>query len=178
MSLTLGKIFDRSYNVRVSINSSEKNIGVFFTRHNSFVLFDIPKDENAEQTGCIIRTFKNLKESMFVSTFLDMHDFTAKNLDIRNQYNNIKQTYKNDIRNSINETVIMSKIKLNNDDIYDSLVLYGFTLSCYSEDFLFLIAERQFIHRRLERKIVTSTGLQIATPSGLEFLDELSKGDL
>lgn len=174
MSLTLGKIFDRSYNFRVNINDSEKNIGIFFTKHNSFVLFDIPKDDNAAQTGCIIRTFKNLKESTFASNFLDLHDFNGKNLDIRNQYNNIKSDYKNDIRNHINESIILSKYNINNSDVYDSLVVYGFCLSCYTDDFLFLIAERQFIHKKLERKIVTSTGLQIATPSGIQFLEELA----
>ena len=62
--------------------------------------------------------------------------------------------------------------------LYDTLTIYGLTLTSYSTEFIFLISERQNIVKRLNKKIVRTTGVQIATTPALNLMDEFYKESL
>jgi|GEM_PF-1957405 len=176
MALTLGKSFDRNFNLRIPFLEGFYNIGVFFNKKSSFLLFRVDPDFSeikAARHSTKINMFKNLEASKFCETFLKLHNYKNQNLDIQNQFHSIKDEYYLDVNFSINETITLSKINLDNERVlYDTLSLYGFNLSNHVNDFLFLISERQYIDRRMNKKIVRTTGLQISTSTALQTLDE------
>lgn len=175
MPLTLGKVFDRNYYLRIPFLDGNYNVGVFFTKKSPFLLFTIDPDfsgESVHKRNVKVNMFKNLLSSKFCETFLILHDFRKDTLDIINQFENIKPEYFNDISFILNETITLSKIEVVDKVFFDILTVYGFTLSAYMNEFIFLIAERQNIVRRLNRKIVRTTGIQISTTDALTLLND------
>jgi len=176
MSLKLGKSFNRSYNIRIPFMKGFYNIGLYFDKKSTFLLFRVDpdfSDAQEHERGIKINMFKNLESSKFCETFLDLHNYRKSTLDISNQFEKIKDEYTHDISFVLNETITLSKIELDeNRTIYDSLNIYGFSLNSYNDEFLFLITERHNVLKRLKKKVVRTSGLQIATNPALSLLDE------
>lgn len=175
MSLQLGRKFNRCYNIRVPFLDGFYNIGVFFDKRSSFLLFSATPDFMAIKeikTSPKISMFKNLNSSKFCETFLKLHNYRKDNLDISNQFEDIKPEYSGDIIYSLNETLTLSKVELFDRDVFDSLRLYGFSIASNVNEFIFLIAERHNIIKRLKKKVVRTTGIQIATSAALKMLEE------
>lgn len=175
MGLTLGKTLDRLYSVRIPFLDGYYNIGIFFNKQSTFLLFkvdpDFSKRKNLERT-IKISMFKNLESSRFVETFLELHCYRNNNLDIMNQFQEIKSEYFHDVNIISNETINLAKIEVNDRILYDTLTLYSISLTTYSNEFLFLIAERQNIIKKLNKKVVRTTALQIATTPSIAIIDE------
>jgi len=176
MSLTLGKSFNRNYNLRVPFMKGFYNVGIYFDKKSTFLLFSVDPDfsESDEFKRSVkINMFKNLEASKFCETFLDLHNYRKNTLDISNQFEKVKDEYTHDISFVFNETITLSKVELEeNRTVYDSLNIYGFSLNSYGDEFLFLITERHNILKRLKKKVVRTSGLQIATKPALSLLDE------
>jgi len=174
MSLTLGKTFNRSYSIRVPLLDGFYNIGVFADKKSTFLLFDVHPDfkNSSFQHNFKINMFKNLESSKFCETFLELHNYRRDTLDISNQFKKVKDVYDHDLSYVLNETLIFSKVNLNDKEIFDCLNIYGFTMCSYSEEFVFILTERHHISKRLEKKIVRTSGIQIATTPALNFLEE------
>lgn len=175
MGLTLGKTLDRSYSVRIPLLDGYYNIRIFFNKRSTFLLFkvdpDFSKRKNLERT-IKISMFKNLESSRFVETFLDLHCYRNNNLDILNQFQGIKSEYFHDVNIISSETINLSKIEVDDRVLYDTLTLYSISLISYSNEFLFLLAERQNIVKKLNKKVVRTTALQIATTPSIAIIDE------
>jgi hypothetical protein len=175
MGLTLGKTLDRLYSVRIPFLDGYYNIGIFFNKRSTFLLFkvdpDFSKRKNLERT-IKISMFKNLESSRFVETFLELHCYRNNNLDIMNQFQGIKSEYFHDVNIISNETINLAKIEVNDRILYDTLTLYSISLTTYLNEFLFLIAERQNIIKKLNKKVVRTTALQIATTPSIAIIDE------
>ena len=60
-------------------------------------------------------------------------------------------------------------------NVFDVLMLYGFTISNYSNEFIFLLCERQNIIKKLGKKVVRTSGVQIATTPAISILNEFSE---
>lgn len=177
----MGKSFDRNYNLRIPFLDGYYNIGIFFNKKSSFLLFSATpdfSDEKIHNRSVKINMFKNLTSSKFCETFLDLHNYRKNTLDIVNQFDKIRSDYHQDVSFKFNETLTLSKIEVDDRIFYDTVTLYGFTLSSYIEEFLFLIAERQSIIKRVGRKVVRTTGLQIATTPAISLLDEFHRESL
>lgn len=176
MSLKLGKSFNRSYNLRIPILDGYYNIGIFFDKKSTFLLFRVDPDfsHSQFQRNVKINMFKNLEQSKFCETFIELHNYRKNTLDISNQFSKIKDDYTHDISLIVNESITLSKIELYDKDVYDTLNIYGFTMNSYNDEFHFIIAERHNILKRLGKKLVRTSGLQIATTPSLEMLDEYS----
>jgi len=174
MGLELGRTFDRSYNMRISFSDGFFNLGVFFSKRSPFVLFRIDPDfrTSKHESSVKINMFKSLDASKFCETFINLHNFRKNTLDILNQFHSIKNQYSDDVSFIFNETLNVAKIESDDKTFYDVLTVYGFTLTSFSNDFVFVIAERQNIIKKLSKKIVRTTGLQIATAPALSLLDE------
>lgn len=178
MSLTLGKALDREYSIRIPFLNGYYNIGVYFNKRSTFLLFKVDSDpalKKAFDKSPKISMYKNLESSRFAETFLNLHNYRNINLDILNQFQNIKSEYFHDASIIFNETVNLSKIEINDKILFDTLTLYGLTLSAYSTEFVFIIAERQNIVKKLNKKIVRTTALQISTSQSLALMDEFYK---
>lgn len=177
-SLELGKSFDRSYNLKIRFLDGSYNISIFFDKKSPLVLFKAVPDF-FKYSRCLNQTtnismYKSLEGSKFCETFLELNTYRNNNLDIKGQYHKIKYKYLDSVNLIINETINLKKLILKERSIFDSLKIFGMTITTYSNEFFFLIAERQKVSRNLNKKIVRSSGLQIATPAALEVLDEFS----
>ena len=174
MSLKLGKTFNRNYSIRIPILDGFYNIGIFFDKRSAFLLFRVDPDFSSSsfKHNVKIAMYKNLESSKFCETFIKLHNFRKNTLDISNQFEKINDNYTHDISFILNETLTLSKIKLGDSNVYDTLNIYGFTLNSHIDEFAFIITERHNIIKRLNKKIVRTSGLQIATTPALEFLDD------
>ena len=176
MSLELGKSLDRRYTLRIPFLNFYYEIGIYFNKKSTFLLFSADKKDydrvDGDISGSKLSMFKNLKSSKFCETFFNLHSYNSNNLDILDQFSSIKPTYDSYIEQFINESIILSKVKIQDKDLYDTLTIYGFTICAYEREFIFILAERQNIIKKLGKKIVRSTGLQIGTSKSLDVLEE------
>ena len=171
--LTLGNKLNRSYSIRLPFNNGFYDVTVFLNKSSTFSLFGIDADFSESKTSQgMVKMFKNIEASKFCETFIKLHNFKKDTLDIVNQYDCIKPEYTSDINMILNETVTMSKIRINDRDIFDTMNIYGFTVLPYVEEYFFLIAERHAIMKKLGKKVVRTTGLQISTPTTSKIIDE------
>ena len=58
MGLCLGKSFDRSYNLRIPFLDGYYDLGVFFSKKSSFLLFDLSR--GSSKSSVQINMFKKL----------------------------------------------------------------------------------------------------------------------
>jgi len=174
MSLKLGKSFNRNYNLRIPFLNGFYNVGVFFNKRSTFLLFSVEAGMRSNETeGIKINMFKNLESSKFCETFLELHNYRKNTLDILNQFKCIKAEYYHEISFIMNETLNLSKVEVDEDKtLFDCLNIYGFTLNSYQNEFIFLITERQNIVKKLNRKIVRTSGIQIGTSQALHMLND------
>lgn len=175
MGLTLGKIFNRSYDLRIPFLDGYYNINIFFNTKSPFLLFGIDPDfsmSKKEKPSAKISMFKNIESSQFSSIFLNLHNYKSSSLDIINQFKEIKDEYLNDIVFTLNENLTLSKVVTQDSVFYDQILIYGFTISSYQNEFLYILTERQNIVSKLKKKIVRTSALQIATSSSLNIINE------
>lgn len=175
--LTLGRSFNRNYKLRLPFLDGFYDVGLFYNSKSSFLLFSVDSDFTQSKSKNLthsiqVNMFKNVESSKFCETFLNLHNYKSKSLDIMNQFKEIKPEYTLDVNFLFNETLTMSKIIVENSTFYDTLNLFCFTLSSYSNEFLFLIAERQNIISKLQKKVVRSSAIQISTSSSLDLINE------
>ena len=180
MGLKLGKSFDRNYIVRVPFLSGFYDIGIFFNRKSTFLLFGVEQESPpSELGGAKINMFKNLESSKFCETFLDLHNYRKNTLDILNQFKGVKPEYHHEISFVTNETLTLAKIEIDEErTLFDCLNIYGFTLNSYYNEFVFILTERQNVVKKLGRKIVRTSGLQIATTQALTMLNDYHRESL
>lgn len=173
MSLTLGKQFNRNYNIRIPFLDGFYNIGLFFDKRSTFLLFSVEPDFSSStfEKNIKVNMFKNLESSVFCETFLDLHNYRKNTLDISNQFEKVKAEYSGDLSFVFNETITLAKVDLYDKAIYDLLNIYGFTINSYLNEFIFILTERHNIVKRLGKKIVRTSGLQIATSPAIETLN-------
>jgi hypothetical protein len=174
--LRLGNKLNRSYSIRLPFNNGFYNVMVFLNKSTTFSLFGIDPDfGEASNTQGMVKMFKNIEASKFCETFINLHNFKKETLDIVNQYDCIKPEYTPYISMVLNETVTMSKIKVNDKDIFDTMNIYGFTILPYIDEYFFLIAERHAIMKKLGKKVVRTTGLQISTSTTSKVMEDYYK---
>lgn len=179
MALKLGKSFDRNYNLRIPFLNGFYDVGIFFNKNSNFLLFSVdPANQYDNVESIKINMFKNLVSSRFCETFIELHNFRKNTLDIVNQFSGIKSEYYHEISFILNETIQLAKVEVNDKIFFDSLNIYGFTLNSYSNEFVFIITERQNIIKKLGKKIVRTSGLQISTSGGLQMLNDYHQESL
>jgi hypothetical protein len=174
--LKLGKAFNRQFVIRIPFLSGFYDVGVFFNKKSTFLLFSVDPDFSDDKTfsrNIKVNMFKNVEGSKFCETFLNLHNYRKVNLDIINQFESIKDDFTNDVSFVLNETITLSKVLLEDGrTVYDTLNLYGFTINSYTDEFIFILTERHNIMKRMNKKIVRTSGIQIATGPAIKMLDE------
>jgi len=175
MSLTLGRKLDRCYNLRIPFSGGFYDIGVFFHKKTTFLLFKVdPNFSNGGDQihGSKITMYKNLQSSKFCETFIELYSFRSDSLDISNQFKQLKDELCSYVVQLFNEVIIIDRFKVDDKVFNDTLSLFGFSLDSSYQDFIFVIAERQNINTKIGKKIVRTTGLQIATSKSISLLDD------
>ncbi len=106
MALKLGKSFNRNYSIQIPILDGYYNIGIYFDKKSTFLLFKVDPDftTGSFQHNVKINMFKNLEASKFCETFINLHNYRKTTLDILNQFKKIDDTYTHDISFILNET--------------------------------------------------------------------------
>lgn len=179
MALKLGKSFDRRYDIRTKFLNGYYDISLFFNTKSTFLLFSLDQGVRVSEDRSIkINMFKNLISSKFCETFIELHNFRKNTLDILNQFKCIRPEYEHEISFVFNETLTLSKVEVHDRIFYDCLNIYGFTLNSFVNEFIFILTERQNISTSLGKKIVRTSGLQIATSQSLATLDEFHQDSL
>lgn len=178
MALKLGKSFDRNYNMRIPFLNGFYDIGIFYNKNSNFLLFSVDHDHQMNLKGNRVNMYKNLESSQFCETFIKLHNYKKNTLDILNQFENIKPEYYQDVSFILNETIQLSKIEIGDKILFDTLNIYGFTLNVYLNEFIFIITERHNIIKKLGKKIVRTSGLQISTSGAIHMLKEYHEESL
>jgi hypothetical protein len=148
------------------------NIGIFFSKRSTFLLFSVESDFRTGTVGAKVNMFKNLEGSKFCETFIELHNYRKSTLDIQNQFQAIKAEFHQDISFVSNETITLAKVEVDDRVIFDSLNIYVLTMNAYVNEFIFLITERHNVVKKLRKKIVRTSGLQIATTPALNLLND------
>lgn len=177
MSLKLGKSFDRNYTIRIPFLNNFQDISIFFNKKSTFLLFGVEHNSKEDLgSGVKINMFKNLESSKFCESFLELHNYRKNTLDILNQFKAVRPEYSHEISFLLNESVTLAKVDIEEENgkrsLFDCLNIYGFTMNSYQNEFVFIITERQNIVTKFNKKIVRTSGIQLATSHSLEMLDE------
>ena len=172
MSLKLGKQFDRNYNMRMPFLRGFYDIGIFYNKKSTFLLFSVEQGLRGFGEGAKINMFKNLESSKFCETFIELHNYRKSTLDILNQFKCIRPEYYHEISFLINESIVLSKVEIDGRELFDCLNIYGFTLNTYMNEFIFILTERHNIVKKFRKKIVRTSGLQIATSQAIDLLND------
>lgn len=163
--LTFGSKINRSYTMYLPFKTDHVEVSVMFNKSNTYLGFNTDQTLYQMHRNNEIHSqiFKDLRESSFATTFLDLREFKSKNLDIRQQFHNILPQFEDKIQYVANETVKLSKVQTKNGQFESSLYIFVFNFSDYENDFLFFLVERQHIDIVLDKKLVRTCGLQICT---------------
>tara|TARA_Y100000310_G_C20687733_1_gene820207 strand:+ start:2295 stop:2918 length:624 start_codon:yes stop_codon:yes gene_type:complete len=175
--ISFGTKVNRSYTLYLPFKNTYIEVTIFFNKTSTYLAFKTDKQISmlCRNNELISNIYRDLKTSDFANTFLDIRDFSSKNLDIKNQFSNILNPYKEKVQYVCNESIKLSKIKTSNG-MFDSLLyIYVFNFIDYSQNFLYFLAERQYIDCIIDRKIVRTCSLQLATPDCLEDITKLVK---
>jgi len=173
--LTFGNKLNRLYTLYLPFLEDHCEIGVFFNKSNSFVGFNLDQTNYVKSRNGNIKCFifNDLNKSAFATSFLELKDFRSKNLDIKQQFNNILPEFRDRIHYETNETIKLSKIQIKEKTFESCLFVYVFKFIDFGNNFLFALAERQHIDVSLNKKIVRTAGIQLCTNERFEELTEM-----
>ena len=172
---TLGNKLNRMYSLHLPFMNTTCDLNIVFNKSNSFIGFNIDqstyiKSRNGELKQSI---FVDLNKSAFATTFLDIRDFKSRTLDIKQQFNNIQEKFRDRIHYETNETVKLSKIKTEKGEFESCLFVYIFRFTDFQDDFLYCLVERQHIDVVFDKKVVRTSGCQLCSNEAYEDLAQL-----
>lgn len=170
--LTLGNKLNRSYSIYLPFMEDHCEISILFNKTNSFIGFNLDQTHYVQSRNGDIKSFlfPELTRSAFATTFLDLKDLRTKNLDIKQQFYNIKSEFKNRIHYETNETIKLTKVVTPKGDFDSTLYIYVFRFTDFGNNFLYTLVERQHIDIVLDKKIVRSAGIQLSSNEANEDL--------
>jgi hypothetical protein len=164
--LTFGSKFNRSFGIHLPFRDIYTSTTVFFNKTNTYIGFvtDSKISQMCRNDEVKTQIYKDLKQSSFANTFLDIQNMKTPNLDIRNQFCNVLPKHRQKIQYLGNETIKLAKVEAPNGKTFEScLYVYILGFSDYEGDFLYFLAERQHIDVSINKKLVRTSALQIST---------------
>ena len=178
MPITYGNKVNRCYGLNLSFMKTFCTVNIFFHKNNTFIGFVIDEKINdlSRRGKANVLFYRDLKQSSFAKTFLDIRDFSSPTLDIRCQFSDILADKREKIQYVTNETIKLAKFQNPNDKTkyFESrLEIFVFNFADYDDDFLFFLVERQHIDQSLGKKLVRTGALQIYNKSVFEDLSKM-----
>jgi len=163
--LTLGNKLNRLYSIHVPFMGRFCDISLIFNKSNSFLAFNLDqcnyiKSRKGELHSTI---YQDLSKSEFAMTFLDIRNYKSKNLDIKMQFHNILSDHQGHVHYETNETIKLAKIQTQKGSFDSCLYIYIFRYTDFDDNFLYCLAERQHIDVALDKKIVRTSAIQLAS---------------
>ena len=138
---SFGPKLNRSYSMYIPFNEHYITVTIYFHKANTLLGFkpDNKIHDMSKEHIVNLTIYKDLKQSLFATTFLDIKDYKSDNLDIRCQFSNILSQFKEKIQYISNESIKLSKVQTDNGTFDNLLFLYVFTFTDYSDDFVFIL---------------------------------------
>ena len=173
--LTFGNKLNRQYSLYLPFMNDSCEISILFNKLTSFIGFNLDQKNYLDSRNGLIKStiFTDLSASAFATSFLDIRNFHSKNLDIKNQFNNVLPEYKERIHYETNETCKLAKVQTPKGQLESCLYIYIFRLTDFGNDFLYCLAERQHIDVALDRKVVRTAALQLSSNECYEDVTSL-----
>jgi len=173
--ISFGSKLNRSFGMYLPFQGDFISVDVFFHKSNTFLGFNTGSKINhmCRDGNSVTSIYRDLGQSSFAMTFLDIRNVKSHGLDIRNQFSNILQNHQDKVQYVGNETIKLYKIQnpKNSDKPFESnLFVYTFTFSDYQDDFLYILAERHHPDTVIGKKLVRTSALQISTRDCLDQL--------
>lgn len=175
--ITFGSKFNRRYSIYFPLFDDNIVLEIFFNRNNPNVAFSLDKNtynQIKDDDNICYNLYGDITNSSF-SNFLVIENIKTTYLDIVNQFSDVKNEYKDRIQYLTNESIKVCRVNTKNGEFDSMLYMYGFTCADFLNEYLFLIAERQHIDNKLNKKIVRSYGLQLCYRDRRDEIVELSK---
>lgn len=168
--LTFGNKLNRSYTLYLPFMDDHCEITVLFNKSNSFVGFNVDQKNyvRSRNNESKLFIFNDLSKSAFATSFLDLRDFRSRNLDIKQQFNNILYDYKDKIHYETNETIKLSMVTTPKGKLESCIYIYAFRITDLGNDFLYCFVERQHIDVQLDKKIVRTSAVQLSSNNAYE----------
>lgn len=163
--LTFGNKLNRSYNLYLPFYKDFCEISILFNKSNSFIGFNLDQNNYIKSRNGEVKSFifLDLNQSAFATSFLDIRDFRSKNLDIKQQFNNVLPEFRDKIHYETNETIKLSKITVPKGKLESCLYIYVFRITDFGNNFLYCLVERQHIDVVLDKKIVRTSAIQLSS---------------
>jgi hypothetical protein len=176
--LTFGSKFNRSYGIHVPFRGTYVSVTVFFNKTNTYIGFVTGNKIGGMCREQEVKTqiYKDLNQSSFATTFLDIQNRKTPNLDIKNQFYNVREKHRDKIQYVGNETIKLAKVEGPNNKTFEScLYLYILGFSDHEGEFLYFLAERQHIDVSINKKLVRTSALQVSSKDCLEDMRQMVK---
>ena len=172
--LTFGPKINRSFTMYMPFSDTHTEVTVMFNKTNTYLGFNTDERtyQRHKRNEIYSHIFKDLNKSSFATTFLDIQNFRSRNLDIKQQFDNINERFRDKIQYKANETLKLSKVKTNGGEFDSLLYIYVFSVIDYDSEFLFFLAERQHIDVALDKKVVRTCALQLCSKDTYEDFTE------
>ncbi len=163
--LTLGNKLNRSYSLYLPFNNRNCEVSILFNKNNSYIGFNIDHENHAasKRGDIVCYMFSDITKSSIASTFLDTRNVRNRTLDIKQQFHSIKPEFKDKIQYECNETIKVSKVRINSTELISSLYVYSFRFPDFGNDLVYILAERQHIDVIMKKKIVRTAAVQLTT---------------
>ena len=173
--LTFGNKLNRQYTLYLPFMDDHCEISILFNKLTSFIGINLDQRNYLDSRDGLIKStiFTDISTSAFATSYLDIRNYHSRNLDIKNQFNNILPEHKERIHYETNETCKLSKVHTNKGDLESCLYMYVFRFTDFGNDFLYCLAERQHIDSTLDRKIVRTIAIQLSSNECYEDLTKL-----
>jgi len=175
--ITFGTRANRRYSSYIPFMNKHGIVDIFFDKNSPFIGINLEHEfYNRIKNNSNIKytIYKDIKQSPF-SKFLNIKSFSAKHLDVVNQFDNINEEYKNRVHYLSNESIKICKIKTRDGKYLDSMLhIYSFGMMSHENDYIYIIIERQHIDHILSKKIVRTYGIQISSVYALEELIKIT----
>ncbi len=176
MMITFGPKTNRRYSTYFNFLSKRYIVDIYFHKNSTYLGINIDHDciSQLRHQNALYNMYRDVNESSF-STFLSIKNLSTKNLSIINQFDDIKNEHKDKVQYLNNECVKVAQVVTHSGKKYDSLLYIYMLGMCDYKDIIYIIYERQHIDQILNKKVVRSCAIQIATKERISEMVKTTK---
>ncbi len=171
IELSLDNIYPSALTHTVLINNVPIHTSVLFNKKTVTTKFSIGKLHNNDIK---IETFRTLDKSPFCKQFLKLANMKNNKYSFENKFSGINSYYEEDLFMAMRECHDLRTGKAT-DRITNYLVLLGFRFCEFNDDYLFMLIQRRCFSKNTQMNVIRSSGIQFATPTGLDMLNRYNK---
>lgn len=171
-----GSQLNRAITYSTYINKKLIYFSICHNKQTSPIVFQIGNMGVPDENNKIFVTmFRNLKNSKFTNTFLQLKssDPNNKSYDYQNEFIGINRLYEREMFQFTSEKLLLSTLNKQNKKFANNYLLtMGFKVFGCENDLIFYFVQRRCYNAITKTNIIRTAGLQFANQKGLETLDK------